>query len=389
MTQRVAIVTYGQTDHDSRIRRIVRTLAESGRAVHLLSPDRAPSMPGLSGHDQIPALSMTRVQFLASLAACFGGTLLRPVAPSIHRLLPSARATIALLRRLRPDIVHANDWVTLPAAIAGAGRATVIYDSHEDAVEEHAAAFWWRIGARPAIAAIEGQLIGRAAHVLTVGPGLAEALRSRYSRLAGVTVVRNLPDSAGPPVAQRPGQPLRLIYAGLMTKERRLDAMIEALARLPDGWTLIALGFGPARHALALRALAEKRGVASRITWRPPVPPEQLLEQLTEADIGIFLSDGQTRQQRLALPNKIFEYTAAGLAVATCGSDESNALLARHGHGIILPDAAPEKLADALVALGRSGIDRLRLKAAEARKDLIWSREKPALLAVYDSLSRP
>ncbi len=70
------------------------------------------------------------------------------------------------------------------------------------------------------------------------------------------------------------------------------------------------------------------------VDWHPAVPPEKLVPSLAFADIGLYVSAGETGQQQVALPNKIFEYTAAGLAVLTMGRCDAQAILARHGHGL-------------------------------------------------------
>lgn len=390
MSGRVAVVTYGPTTHDSRVRRIVAALGASGREVHLVSPDAAPAMPGLSRHSRIPAISATRADVLRSIAAGLGGTMLPAAAVALHRLLPASRAAFWILRDAAPDAIHANDWCTLPAAIAAA-RATggqVIYDSHENAVEEHAGLLWWRLAMRRSVAAIERRLIGEASHVVTIGDALADAIRLRHpTAIRGLTIVRNTPEASTAPLAERSGGPLRLAYAGLLTPERRIDAMLAALALLPDEWRLDITGFGPSRHVAALRALADRTGVAGRVAWHPPVPPERLVDHLAASDVGLFLSAGRTGQQSVALPNKVFEYTAAGMAVVAAGSAEAARLLARHGHGLALEEATPRALAAALRTLDRAGIEALRRRAAAARDELSWSREKLRLLAVYDALT--
>ncbi len=98
---------------------------------------------------------------LKCLIAGAAGTLVPFAAASFHRMLPSSRAALRILRETAPDAIHANDWCTLPAAV-GAARTTgsrIVYDSHENAVEEHAGLLWWRLGMQRSIRTIESQLI--------------------------------------------------------------------------------------------------------------------------------------------------------------------------------------------------------------------------------------
>lgn len=390
MTGGVAVVTYSPTIHDSRVRRIVAALAESGRSVHLLSPDSDPRMAGLTRHSRIPPLSATRRDVLHSLVAGAAGSLAPPFAATFHLMLPSSRAAARILQAAAPAVIHANDWSTLPAAVIGAGRtgARVIYDSHENAVDEHAGLLWWRLAMRRSVSAIEHQLIRKADQVMTIGEGLAEALRARHGAAIGkLTVLRNIPAHTCVPLELRDEPVLRLVYAGLIAPERKIDTMIQALALLPACWRLDIIGFGPAGHGEDLRRLADKLHVSDRIAWQQPVPPERLVERLSFADVGLYLSAGDTGQQRVALPNKIFEYTAAGLAVATHGSAEASTLTARHGHGIPLAASDAVALANALRPLDRPAIESLRAQAGVARQELTWEREKLRLLAAYDALT--
>ena len=239
------------------------------------------------------------------------------------------------------------------------------------------------------IAAIERKLIGEASHVITIGDGLAQTLRSRHGpRIRELTVVRNIPNASTSDVLSRSGGPLRLAYAGLLSPERRIEAMIVALVRLPAIWRLDVTGFGAESYLSTLRALCRSVGVADRVFWHPPAAPESLVERLSESDVGVFLSEGRNGQQRVALPNKIFEYTAAGLAVASAGSDEAGKLLAQHGHGIPLSGATAEALVAGLFGFDRARIDALRIQAAIARRELDWRKEQLRLLAVYDALKR-
>jgi glycogen synthase len=390
MPPRTALLTYAGTARDSRIRRMVRSLSEAGYAVSLVSPDIAPDMPGLAGHAFAPAIGETRAQVLRHLAMATPSRLAAGAALPLHRLLPSCRQAFRALDAIRPDIIHANDWPTLPAAVAAARRtgARVIYDSHEFATEEHADRAWWRLLLQPHVRAVESRCIGAAEHVLTVSPGIAGALGELYGpSIRAMSVIRNLPDLPRAAPRREPDGSIRLAYAGLIRPERRIDAMIGALAHLDGRWRLRITGFGPEGHVADLRRQAEALGVADRVTWHPPVAPDDLVTHLAESDIGLFLSDGVHGQQRFALPNKIFDYTGAGLAVAASGSLDVATLLEQHGHGLTARSADAEALVAAVRSMEAAGIEGLKDKAALAAGELNWSLESRKLLAVYADLA--
>jgi glycogen synthase len=389
MPTRVALLTFSATDFDSRIHRMTAALAGAGYEPVLVSPDEAPVIAGLAAHFRVPAVGKTAAQVLAHLALALPATVVSAAALPLHHLLPSCRRAVKALVMVQPAIIHANDWVTLPAALEAARRvgASVVYDSHEFATEEHADRLWWRFGMQRNIRVLEAALIGEAAHVVTIGPGLADALRRLYGeRINALTIVRNLPDLPAQVTARTPDGQIRLAYAGLIRPDRRIDVMIAALARLDSRFRLQITGFGPPSHVAMLKSLAAAQGVGGRVDWHPAVPPSELVAHLGKADIGLFLSDGEHGQQRFALPNKIFEYTAAGLAIVSSGSGDVEALLARHGQGACLNSADPDALAALLLEISAVKLGTMKAKARHAALELNWGRESRELISVYEKL---
>jgi glycogen synthase len=387
---RVALLTGSATAFDSRIRRTVRALAVAGFEVTLLSPDAAPP-EGMQAQTRIRPVAVTRADVLRNLLRTAPATLAPDLALALHRRSAFYKAALAALIEARPGTIHANDWVTLPAAVDAAQvtGARVIYDTHEMATAEHAGHRWWRWLAQPHVAAIERALIGQADHVITVSEGLATELRALYGpAIRALSVVRNMPEMARTSLDAAPsdGQ-VHLAYAGLLRPERRIDVMIGALAHLDQQYRLTITGFGPESHLRELKALAQQAGVAARITWHPAVPPEALIDHLSGSHIGLFLSDGAGPQQQRALPNKVFEYMAAGAALVSSGSADVADLIGTLGNGVALARTTPEALAKAIAALGLRDIAQMRAASLCGAQTHSWSAERTKLLAIYAVLA--
>jgi glycogen synthase len=382
--RRTAIVSFTSVTFDSRIRRLVRLLAEAGDEIGLLSAD--PAMPDglpLASHVPLPAFGASRADVVRQIAAALPARVGRGLTLRSHLLLPSSRAAAAGLAAFRPQLIIAADWATLPVSADAARRfgARLVYDSHEVAVDEHAHLAWWRLLMRPHVEAVEGSLIAAAEHVITVGEGVAAALRARYPGVPRIDVIRNLPETRAA-VARPAGEPPMLIYAGLISAERRLDAMIGALALVRAPWRLTIMGFGRESAIAPLKQQAQDLGVASRVTWREAAAPERLVEALADADVGLFLSDGAGPQQTAALPNKVFEYAAAGLGLIASGSADVASLVARHGHGRFLAEASARALAEALDALDGRTLSGWKDRAIRLAEQENWTIEGAKLLAI-------
>jgi len=90
-------------------------------------------------------------------------------------------------------------------------------------------------------------------------------------------------------------------------REKSLEQIIRAFAQAPTDMRLVLVGDGPER--LALEALAEQEGIASRILFLGRIAPSQIAEVYTAADLFLFASRSET--QGLVL----VEALAAGLPI--------------------------------------------------------------------------
>ena len=64
-----------------------------------------------------------------------------------------------------------------------------------------------------------------------------------------------------------------------------------------------------------LAALAGELGVAGRLELLDPVPPDRAASVLADADLGLALIEPACLSYRMTLPNKLYEYVAAGLPI--------------------------------------------------------------------------
>jgi hypothetical protein len=59
----------------------------------------------------------------------------------------------------------------------------------------------------------------------------------------------------------------------------------------------------------------------------------------------------------------------------------------QHELGLLVPDASPETIAEAINSLDRAAIDRYKRNSLEAAKVLDWNLEKQVMLRLYDRLA--
>jgi glycosyltransferase involved in cell wall biosynthesis len=373
---RVAMLLHKSVAHDTRVRREAGALAAAGHEVTVvhLPPHGEPEPPGLP--------------FRLAPATLRHG---RERLPRPLRLGTEATRLAARAAAVRPNVVHAHDAaMLLPGLLAARlGGARLVYDSHELATGVP-----YRGGAWPAlVAAVERLGVPRADAVIAVSDGIAARIQQRYSLSRRPAVVRNVPDL--PPPGAVPAVDLRdrmgigdaplVVHQGAVSAERGCEALLRALGLVPDAHLLFLGAEG--EYGGRLAGLAARCGVAERTHVVPPVAPEALLSHTAQADVGVSLLDDCCENHRLALPNKLFEYLAAGLPVVVSDLPEAGSLVRERGVGFPADAADPGSVAAALrEALSRRSDPDLRQRIELAASELRWANEKQRLIAVYEEL---
>ena len=286
----------------------------------------------------------------------------------LARLLPRTAGLVRAARLLGPaDVVHANDLDTLPAGylLARAWGARLVYDAHELYSEFEAPA---PPLTRRLTLALERALARRADAVVTVSDGIAAELVERLRLGARPFVVVNAPPRDERPLHRFDGGPLRAVYQGRLGPGRPLD---DLLAAAETEGVELALRI-PLADPGALRRSVVARGLDGRVTVLEPVPPEHVLDALSDFEVGILFDRPQSRNSELSFPNKLFEYLMAGLAVVAPRLESLGPLLEEERVGVTFEPGRPGALA---AALGRLAADReLLLELRVRARDLALTR---------------
>jgi len=220
------------------------------------------------------------------------------------RLPFAARGRVLLL--LDPDIV--------PSALLVRrlrGRA-VVADVHEDYVALLRDRSWVPAPLRGPITWLTARcvgLAGRADVTVVADDHVPPAQAATRRRL----VVRNMPDPSMLPAAGGPAATgWRALYVGDLRASRGLDDMLRAVAAAPD-WHLDLVGSVSCAERERVEALLG-RELDGRVTWHGRLPPRQAWELAVGAKVGLALLH-DTPAFRDAVPTKVYEYLACGLAV--------------------------------------------------------------------------
>ena len=366
-----------------------RASARALRIVHALSPgpygglERVVEMLSTAqqkaGHDVhvVPSVGRTHDHpFVAALRR--RNVPVSAITVPLRSYLRERAELRRLLTRLTPDIVHTHGYRTdvLAAGVVRGLNVCAVSTAHGFAGGDAKNRLyeWLEIRAYRSLDA-----------VVAVSRPLAARLRAAGIPSERVHCIRNAWASEQPLLERAearvrlglPSEGQVIGWVGRLSREKGADVMIDALSLMPDGTAQLAVvGGGPEREAL--KAQAERLGVANRVYWLGVFPEVGHLF----AAFDWFALSSRTE----GTPIVLFEAMAAGIPiVATAVGGVPEVISAEEG--LLVPSEDPIALAQALqvVLADRMGASA---RADSARRRLETEFSVTRWVEAYDGVYR-
>jgi hypothetical protein len=275
--------------------------------------------------------------------------------------------------------VVANELESLPLALSLG--PPVVFDAHEYSPLEFEDSLRWRVTWGPYVRYLSRTYIPRVAAMSTVSEGIAR----RYESDSGVecAVIRNVRDVVE--IEPSPvGDPIRLLHHGGADASRRLETMIEVMRHLDGPFMLDFVLTGGGRYRQRLERMAADD---ERIRFLDPVPMAELIEFANGYDVGLYLLDPGAFNRLHALPNKLFEFIQARLAVAIGPSPEMARIVEEWDLGVVSENFSAESVARVLRDLDPARIAQYKQNASAAAVELSAEREMAKFTALVRSVA--
>ena len=295
------------------------------------------------------------------------------------------------LRFQRFDFLWANDLDTvIPCALCSKVRKSKwVFDSHEIFTEvpelQHTTlkkAIWlW----------VERKWAVRADLMLTVNASIAKRFEKLYQRK--VYVVRNVPLQRDllPPLNRTelgiPETHLILVTQGSgMNKGRGLTESIDAMKGL-ENVTLFVIGSGDAIPNA--KAHVVNNGMGSTVRFIDRLPYLEMMRYTQMADVGLAYDAMNCLNFHFALPNKIFDYFQAGIAVISGPQPEIERLVMQYEVGISMDEVTPKHIVSAVEAFQKDPqfLAKCKENGKNASKIETWQNEQRNLHEVIALLT--
>ena len=297
------------------------------------------------------------------------------------------RAALELLIQSNTELIHANDWDTLPIAVRAAEKtgAKILLDLHEYSPLLRDNRRYWKLFYAPMIDYFLRKYASLASASITVNETIAEKYAQEYGFKPGV--VMNVPALNSRSVF-KPTDPesIHLVHHGAAIRDRELDRMVRVAAGTDPRYKLhFMLVDRDPGYIDELQELA--RSIApDRVFFDPPVAPAEIVNRISAYDIGLYILPPLNFNYSAASPNKFFDFVAAGLAVCIGPSPEMSRLVGQFDFGVVARSFEAQDASELLNDLNPEDIDRMKQNALKASDRLNADVEMDKLLKIYAQL---
>lgn len=361
MKRRLLLLCFSPLERDPRVLRQLRLFKDE---FEVSTCGFGPAPEGAAHHYEIPLSASGKWPTSKGVG---GSLLLARQFADFYKREPRVNHALASVPQDYFDVVLANDLNTVPLALMLRPKSGVHADLHEWEPRVPGRGPVWTFLNYPYIRWQLRQL-PKVNSATTVAQGIAEAYERQYG--LHCEVVTNAADFADLPVTPV-GRPIRIIHSGGTSRARGIDVMIDAMRGIENATLdlmLVSDGTG------ILEELKEHASGMKNVTFRDPVRYSELVSTLGEYDVGVHLLAPSTFNNKMALPNKFFEYVQARLAVLIGPSPEMARLARDHDFGIVLDGFTAEALHEAIASLTQERVEQLKKNSDAAAYGLAAER---------------
>jgi glycosyltransferase involved in cell wall biosynthesis len=288
------------------------------------------------------------------------------------------------------DILHSNDLDSLLPnfLVAKLKRKKLVYDTHEYFTEVP------EIQKRPFVkktwTLIEAFIFPRLKHVFTVNESIANLYFQKYG--IRPTVMRNVPKTNNLAInktkkeLQIPENKNILIIQGNgINVNRGAEEAVLAMQWI-ENTLLYIIGSGDVIPVI--EKIIQEKKLTNKVMLLPRMPYLEMMQYTHLSDIGLTLDKDSNINYQFSLPNKVFDYLRAGIAIISSDLIELRKVIESTSSGILLENVSPECIAQEVNKLisNPEKLIELKTNAQVNASKYVWEEEVKALLEVYRNI---
>lgn len=284
-----------------------------------------------------------------------------------------------LALKLKPHVIHCHDTMVLPIGfiLKLFRKSILIYDAHE--LESN------KNGQTPFLSKatflIEKLCWSRIDELISV----SESILAWYINHLGPksnTLILNSPDLESNVKVESnyfnklfhiPKDTLIFIYLGILGNGRGISNILDAFAKHELKSHVVFVGYGDLSAKIKELSLS-----TANIHYHNPVPHEDVVALVSNADYGFCLVENVSLSDYYCLPNKLFEYTFAGLPILASDFPEMKKVILKYNLGKICDNSV-----NSIVNIVKELEQNTKLAIDSDLSELSWQKQSERLLSLY------
>lgn len=296
-----------------------------------------------------------------------------------------------LAKETKADLYHFHDPELIPVGVLLRifTRKPVIFDVHEHypnaIMSKKYLKPWLKKPIRLAYEIIEKLSLPILSGVIYT----TEEIGKRYKSYTSCKIENYPLTDMFPPLQKVKGDHHTLLYLGGITRIRGIEELIDGFAKVaierPEAKLLFVGGFESDSFEREIKQKVKKHHLEEKVQFKGKVPYEQIEGYLSTASIGI-IPYLPVPNHLVCLPNKLFEYMAAGVAVISSDFPHYRKVVETSSSGLLIDPEIPQSIAKAMISL----LDDATLTDEMGKNGRVafetkynWNSEEEKLVAFY------
>ena len=175
-----------------------------------------------------------------------------------------------------------------------------------------------------------------------------------------------------------------VLYEGVIVDGRWLEYVAQSVLHLPENVVLVMMGQEKLKWRQVHAAEIKPALATGRLILAGPVPHDELLDYVADANVGVIIYDDSVRNNVFCEPGKLSDYISVGVPVVAPNFPTIGPVVQGRGLGLCFDGHSPEAIAATL----KSVLDKPKSHWAAALRracsELTWETQAPNLLAAVE-----
>ncbi len=378
--KKILILAYSDLNHDARVARQIDFLSE-----HYQLTIACFDSPKNWKHEIFHIKRIKPSLFQKAFGSIF---LLMGLFESAYKVIYDFPNLRRQLKSKVFDLIIANDIESLPLAFKIKKKEKILFDAHEFAPRHFEDKLGWRIFFQRFNKYLCKKYLPLVDQMITVGTGLANEYAAHYPVKPIVVTNANYYSALAPTPVDK--NKIRLIHHGAANPSRQLEIMIDMMSCLDNRFTLDLMLLTPSmankKTESYLDSLKNLIKDSTKIKIIPPVKSSEVVNFIHQYDIGIFLLPPINFNYANTLPNKLFDFIQARLAIGIGPTPEMASIVSKYNLGVVADNFTPQSLAKKINALTAEEINFFKKQADKATFELSAEKNRIILNDLVNNL---